>query len=409
MIPILFEHNATTFTSHGLGDLVEAISCATKMADTNEFELEMQYPMNGRLFNQLKVNRIIYARVANGDNMSFTVVPHIIPFQAFRIYALEKEMAGYVTVRAQHISYDLADVYVMNTGSGESGYYGTPAPHFRSTNPESILTLIRNKRISGTNNFTLSTDGAYTNTPSYEPVTAESPRSARSLLFDSSNSLIANYGGICCFNSFNIKFYATVPDIIAATIEYGDELVDFSQEQNISEMYTAILPYSIGRDWAYFNDDSYNGDDSIVYGSIINAPGTFDRQRIMPVDLTEYFNVDKNNPTDDKWSNLNYISFGGKNIYVPDINGVAARYVKNTDFGIPEINITLDYAHSNINVNLYDQVRIRFVKLGIETVSRVASVTYDVLNERNREIEIGRSKSSMWKYSNEEYSGKKKW
>ena len=409
MIPILFEHNATTFNNHGLGDLVDAIECVVKQVDTNEFELEMKYPITGRLYNELTVNRIIYAKVNNGNHTMFTIIPHTISYQAFRIYGFEREIAGYITVKAQHISYDLNDVYVMNSATTPSNYYGTPAPQFVSTTPEDIITFIQNKRISGTNNFTLSTAGDYTNPSSKEAVTSDGPRSARSLLFDSSNSLLANYGGTCSFDNFKLKFYESLNTDPVATIDYGDELIDLTQEQNISEMYTGFLPYCIAKDWVYFEDDTWHGVDSIVYGNVVYASGTFNRQRIIPVDLSEYFNVDRNNPTDNKWGNLDYITYGGNRIYVPAINDVAQRYAELNEFGVPDINITLDYSRGKNEIEIFDLIHIKFQKLGVAMTSRVVSVTYDVLNERNTEIEIGKSKSSTWRYSDNEYAGKKRW
>ena len=53
MIPVLFDHFETDFTTNGLGRLDEAISCTVKEVINSEYELEMQYPISGKLFQRM--------------------------------------------------------------------------------------------------------------------------------------------------------------------------------------------------------------------------------------------------------------------------------------------------------------------------------------------------------------------
>lgn len=412
MIPILFEHDATTFTDHGLGDLVDSISCIVKQSDTNEFELELKYPINGRLFSELKVNRIIYAKVNSLNNVSFGLVPRNISKQAFRIYSVEKEFAGYATVKAQHVSYDLSNVYFASTTDWPTDYYGTPITTSSMSSPNEIINLIQTKIISGTNNFNITCTGYGSGTWRNEYVTAREPRSVRSILFDTDNSLLANFGGICSFDSFNLKFYESPGNTIAATIEYGDDLIDLNQAYSISEMVTGILPYCIGKDFVYFEDDSYNGLESITFGQVVKAEGTFERENIIPVDLSEYFTVNRNDPRDPNWSNLYWEEYNGKYIYKPKIDSIAQQYADSMDLGVPDINLTLDHVNTTNPITLYDLVQIHYEKLGIDARARVVSTTFDALNERNIEIEVGKSKASRIYngalFFGNEYKGKKR-
>lgn len=395
MIPILFEHDAKVFTGHGLGDLIDAISCVVKQTDTNEFELEMKYPVDGYLFSELTENRIIYAKVNNNESKGI-YFGKSTEKQAFRIYAIEKEFAGYVDVKAQHISYDLNNVYLAPLTDWPTGYYGTPIIHVSASSPSDIIQWINNEDyiISGTNEFTITASGYGPGTWHDMYVTAYEPRSIRGLLFDSDNSLISNFGGVCSFDNYNIRFIKDLANNIAADIDYGDDLIDLTQEQNISEMITGILPYCIGKDPVYFDDDSYSGTESIIFGDIVYAEGTFERQKIVPVDLSSYFNVNKNDPMDSKWSNLIYEQFNGKYIYKPDINGIARQYAKTIELGVPDINITIDHANTINPISLYDLVRIRFKKLGIDINARVVTTEYDALREKNLQIEVGKSRAS---------------
>ena len=411
MIPILFEHNATTFTGHGLGDLVDAVECVVKQTDTNEFELEMKYPVDGKMFSELKVNRIIYAKVNNGNRTQYGLVHTTTEKQAFRIYALEKEFAGYVNVKAQHISYDLANVYIAGITDWPTGYYGKPITTMSASSPSQIFTMFQSPYIvAGTNNFNIQANGYSSETWRDEYVTVFEPRSIRSVLFDSSNSLTANFGGVCGYDNFNLMFYRSPTNTVTAVIDYGDDLIDLTQEQSISEMITGILPYHIGKDWVYFDDDSYSGTDSITFGNIIYAEGTFERQNIVPVDLSQYFNVNRNDPTDPKWSNLDWIQYRGKYIYVPAMDYIAGQYAKQMELGIPDVNITVEYTSDIANIALYDLVRINFKKLGIDVNARVTTTTFDVLSERTTSIEVGKSKASRLYTSmfGNEYSGKER-
>lgn len=429
MIPILFEHDAMTFEGHGLGDLVDAISCVVKQSDTNEFELEMQYPVTGRLFHELKVNRIIYAQVNNGNIKTFALVTSTISYQAFRIYGFEKTIDGTITVKAAHISYDLAHVYVMpgglTWGSEDEWWYhdhdaygppyGVPFGGGYVSSPNDLLKYFKKENIiSGENKFNIVINDSMSSGISNESFTIDEPRSIRSLLFDTDKSLTANFGGICGYNNFTLVFYGSPSNYIAANIDYGDSLIDLTQEENIGELVTGILPFYRGEDARWKVRDNYYGkSDSIVYGEVIRAEGTFERENIIPVDVSGEINSD--GLSNGGFSTIQD-SVTGKIIDVPNVDEYGRKWFKKNEIGVPEVNITLDYAYlaTNVflgrNIMLYDVIRVRFTKLGIDTTARVTSTTYDVLREQNTEIELGKSKAHGLYYSEynfgNEYRGK---
>ena len=394
MIPILFEHDATEFTGHGLGDLVDTISCIVKQNETNEFELELKYPVTGRLFSELTPNRIIYAKVNNNKNTAFTLSPQTLPYQAFRIYGYEKELAGYISIKAQHISYDLANVFIMpydKTYATRYNYYGKPydnaSGHVYS--PSSLITMINDSSylISGTNQFTISAETW--STIRNKAMSVMEPRSVRSLLFDSDNSLVANFGGICCYDNFKLRFYSGPGNQISTTIEYGDDLIDFQQEHNIAEMVTGIIPYYMGKDPRYEDDSEWGGPDSIIYGQPIYAEGTFEHPVVVPVDVSS--DISRDGKSGGGYD-TEYDSVTGKMIYIPEVDTYGQRVAQNSELGVPEVSISLDYAHIHGDIKLYDIVRVYFKKLGIDVKAMVSSTSYDSLAERTTSVEIGRSK-----------------
>ena len=99
MIPVLFPANATTYFTQGLGALTDTISCTVTEELNGEYELEMQYPLDGIHFEEITDRCIIYAIPS----------PYRDP-QPFRIYRITKPLNGIVTIYARHISYDLSGV-----------------------------------------------------------------------------------------------------------------------------------------------------------------------------------------------------------------------------------------------------------------------------------------------------------
>ena len=96
MIPRLYEHNETSFTTFGIGSLKDATSCEVTEQKNGTYELVLKYPLKGSLFSEIQKERIIYAQVNDSKSL-----------QAFRIYRITAPISGIITVYAQHISYDL--------------------------------------------------------------------------------------------------------------------------------------------------------------------------------------------------------------------------------------------------------------------------------------------------------------
>ena len=101
MKPILFPSDATTFTTQGLGALTDTLSCTVTEERNGQYELVLQYPITGIHFEDIQDRCLIYAIPS----------PHRSA-QPFRIYRIDSPINGIITVRAQHISYDLSGIPV---------------------------------------------------------------------------------------------------------------------------------------------------------------------------------------------------------------------------------------------------------------------------------------------------------
>lgn len=356
MIPILFEYNATTFTTHGIGDLVDCLECKVIQNAEGEFEMSFTYPRTGELMNELTIGRLIYAK-AN---------PWQDP-QIFRIYGYEKEIAGIITVNCQHISYDLANIPVKTFKSAASATENTVLANMKS-NCVAITGLNISK-------FTLysNVSGTAQTTKGYYEL--ESPSNARAVILDGDDSIKGCFGGDLVFNNYTVQLLSTGGADRGVVIEYGVDLMDLQQEENISEMYTGVLPY-----FTYTQDNDDNTQ-MVAYGSVqYSSKGTYRSHRVMPLDLTSYFpnQAEHTAPS------------------AAQLNAKAVEWMNKEDgFGEPEVNLTLSYAQLNQDVRLHDAVTVRFVKMGIDTKAKVSSYTYDVLNERMEEVEVGKAKPSI--------------
>lgn len=357
MIPILFEHDATTFDTHGLGDLIDCIKCETTCNADGEYELQLQYPVSAPMFSELKINRIVYAK-ANDYH----------PWQAFRIYGYEKEIKGIMTINCQHISYDLHCIPTREI---------LKIANIQSCND--ALILAKNMAFIQCP-FTFYTD--ITRLPHMEDhiFKSETPTSIRALLLDGDESIRGCWGGDLVFDNYDVYLMQMAGEDRGVTLDYGVDIVDLDQEENISEMITGVLPYFR---YSIANEDSSTEDygesnNFIAYGNIQYISGNFDRQNIFALDLTDQF------PNQEQ------------NTYPPAsaLNAKALEWIQESDVGHPVISLTVNYATLGQDVRLHDAITVRFPKMGIDVKSKVTSYKYDVLAERPTEIEIGKTKAS---------------
>ena len=101
MKPRLYPENETNFESNGLGPLSDALTCTVEENRNGAFELSMEYPVTGVLFDELKHGSIIFAPPNDSSEP-----------QPFRVYGKSTPLSGVVTVRAKHISYQLSHIPV---------------------------------------------------------------------------------------------------------------------------------------------------------------------------------------------------------------------------------------------------------------------------------------------------------
>lgn len=236
---------ARAFDTNGLGALTNTLSCEVSEERNGEYELTMEYPMNGVHFDELALRKIIFAKPNATDGP-----------QAFRIYFISAEINGVVTINARHITYDLS---------------GIPVVPFTATSAGAACSgLMSNAQVS--NPFSIGTQIG-----TIADFKVDVPSSVRSWFGGKEGSLIDVYGGEWHYDNYTATLKASRGQNRGVVIRYGKNLIDFEQEKNCEEVWTGVLPY-----WA-------DEEGTVVRANIINIEGSFDYRRILCLDLSQDF------------------------------------------------------------------------------------------------------------------------
>lgn len=337
MKPILFPSTATEFKTQGLGVLTDAISCTVTEERNGAFELTMQYPDTGVHFDEITDRCIIYAIPS----------PYRAP-QPFRIYRITRPMNGVIMVYAQHITYDLS---------------GVPLNPFTAINaPDALSKLSLNAAVNSPFVF-------WTDKSTVASFSVSTPSSTRSVLGGSSGSILDVYGGEYEWDGFTVRLYGHRGYDNGVVISYGKNLTDIEQDRNISNVATGIYPYWTNAEGALVTCDP----------KIVNAPGTYDFTRVVPVDFSNDFETQ---PTP------------------AQLRARAEKYVEDNKIGIPKTSITASFVQLEQfpeyedlalleKCDLCDTVTIRYPRLGVEAEAEIVKIETDVLLERYKSVEIG--------------------
>lgn len=348
MTPILFSENTISFNTNGLGNLSEALTCNVTEELNGIYELEMTYPVTGRLFSQIVTSAIIYAEPY--ENASY---------QAFRIYRISKPMDGRISIYARHISYQTNWIPVMPFNySSLADCFAKLKANSASTNP---FTLWTNKTVATGHSFDI-------------------PQSFRACLGGSQGSVLQMYGGDYEWDNWTIKLWLRRGADNGVRIAYGKNLIDAKQEANIENTYTGVCPY--------WTDEETGTVVTLPEKYILAATASaYPFERIKTVDFSTDFDTQ---PT------------------VAQLRARTNQYITANDIGYPNISIDVNFValwqseeYKDIapleQVQLGDTVTVDIERLGISMQSRVVEYTYDVLKGRYKSVTIGDAKSSFAK------------
>lgn len=348
----LFESTATSFQTNGLGGLSEALKCEVVEERNGSFELEMEYHISGKRYSDLKLRRIIVAKPN----------PYSNP-QPFRIYDISKPINGLVTIKAEHISYDM------------SGY---PVGPFSVSDVKAAISNAQSNAIVS-HSFKLSTDMSASG-----EFTILKPVSMRSLLGGSSESILESYGGDgeYEFDGFNVILHQNRGANRGVTIRYGKNMTDLKQEENCSNVYTAVYPFWYSDEWGMIE----------LPEKTLKTAGTYDYTRILPLDLSNdwenSYEWDDQYPSED------------------EIRELAQNYIDKNNMGVPIVSLTVSFEQLSQTkeyemmalletVRLCDTINVEFPLLGVSATSKCIKTTYNAITNKYISIELGESQSTL--------------
>lgn len=342
MIPILYAANETDFTTYGIGALRDTTSCIVTEQYNGEFEMIMQYPITGKLYEELAAERIIKAKAWDVRDP-----------QLFRIYRISRPLRGIVTIYAQHISYDLAGIALAPfsgsyTAAGAMAYMFTGTPY----------TGISDK--SGT-----------------KTVKTIEPKSVRAMLGGSEGSLLDLWGGEYTFDNFTVKLNVHRGSDKGVVIEYGKNLTELTADNDLTEVYTQLQPYA-----RYTDADNV---ERVVTAPAISITSVISRTKTLIRDFTDALQLDQ-----------------GVVPTAAQITAAANSWLSDNTLGYETPSITVSFEpakggadYPTVGLELGDTVTIRYTKLGVDVKARIVETEYDTLAERYKKMTIGKPRANM--------------
>ena len=348
MIPVLYEYDATSFATLGIGSLSECTSCEATEERNGRYELTLKYPMDGHLFAELKEERIVRVR-ANDSQRGI---------QAFRIYRISKPMNGTVTVYAQHISYDLAAIAVKPFS-------------LTSRTPYQVMQALIAASLT-TNPFS-----CYSDVSNQIDLSSETPLSIRAALGAEENSMLSQVDGEFEWDNLTIRFLASRGSDSGVTVEYGKNMTKLNSEGDTTSAYTHLMPF------ATYEDASGVSHTVTLTEGVLAIPTTLSGKKTLIHDFSDEF---KEEATKDEAA----------------LRRIAQAYLAENPLGVAVPTTTVSFeplwksAGGPVEkINLCDTLTVRFPKLGVDAKAKVVKVVYDCLLEKPKSVTIGELKANL--------------
>lgn len=352
--PILYKSNETDFFAMGLGPI--QMSKATVTQERNGiFIFEGEILTDSPLFPLVLENYIIKA---DAD--------HLLKDQRFRIKRIVPNHSGKAQIYAEHVSYLSRELTIK--------------PEVNITGSAQVALSQWKASIVESNPFVVSSDITTSASTKWRIDKVENPMMA---LGGVEGSILDRWGGEYLFDNYHISLLKKRGKTATNILAYGRNITDFEQERNILSTYTSIAPYAI-----YTNDREkeiiVTVDGFVVDSEHVNK---FPNRVTKPIDFSSEFGSDEI-PTKARLTTL------------------AQQYIKDNEIGVPTTSIkisfldlsqTADYADYAFleQVNLCDDVRVHYPKLGVNTIAKVVRVVWNCLTESYDEIEIGQKRMSL--------------
>lgn len=335
MKPILYSTitEGTVPTHYGVGVLSDCLSCRVKEQLNNEYELEMEFAANGAHASEIIPTAFLKAKPNYTDDP-----------QLFQIYKVGKNINGRFTVNARHSSYLLSDK-VITSGTAAS----CAAACLLLTGQAGNFTITTDKSVNAAFNIS-------------------EPSSVKSWFGGKQGSILDIYGpGEWKYDNFTAEFKAARGQNRGVTIRYGKNLTQLSQEIDMTNLVSAIIPY-------------YKAQDGTITSGAAVSTGLTGITRELAVDFSPSVDPESATPIATQLAALasDYIS---KNNFLTFKNSIKLNFVQ-----LKELSERVD---------LGDTVSIYFEPLNIAVTAKCIETVWDVIEERYISTSFGDASANI--------------
>ncbi|MGM0124678.1 hypothetical protein IGI37_002072 [Enterococcus sp. AZ194] len=358
MTPIIYEPRETDFAHNGLGFLADTTRCDVTEEANGKYELELEYPLMSRFSDYFENGYQIKAKPNDQEE-----------YHVFEIKNTYKDtINNSILIYAQSRTYKL--------GNREVQYV-----KIDSSNGTEAMSAITNGMDEGSD-IKLYSDITTTSSTTFEA------RNVLNCIVGEQGSLLQYWGGEIKREPFKLSLLRRRGRDNLGTVRYGKDLQGLKIKIDYESITTKVLPYA---------DLQSEGDGTTkrIYGSPVlsDLVKNYPDVRARHIQFTEEQGVKD----------------------LASLNKVASKYFKSINPGSdkPKISIELEIEKLTDseeakefakikNYGLFDTFSVYHSLYDIEIDTKITSVVYDSLNEKNKQITAGDARIAFYQQQNYE-------
>lgn len=345
---ILYEEGTTNFTRNGLGYINDVLSAKVVDELNGEYSLTFEYPTLGVMSDELLEGRIVKCNVSDGTQQCF-IIKNIV------------KTYDKMTITCSHLFYllldDLAeDIYPQNL---------SPKPFL-----DWILTRANYQLpFQTTSDVSIQRTGRYVRRNLVDVILGEEK-----------NSMVNLFGIEIKRNNFNIALNSRIGADRGEKLIYGKNITGINITTDANSVYTRIMP--VGYDGLLLPEKYIDADNIEDYPYPKIGIFEFSDIRYDPDDETAYHDIN------DAYEALR--------------NAVEELY--DNGVNLPKVNIKIDWLELSKTEEYKQYSTLERVELGdtihaeifgLNYTTRVIKTTYNPLNDRVEQFEIGTFQPSI--------------
>lgn len=339
-------------SNNGIGILTKCILANVQEELNGQFSLEIKYPINAYLSDEIKSGRIITCEVGYGDR------------QAFRIYKTNKTLDE-ITIYANHIFYDLTDnmledVYPKRLDANQFINWILSHSQYKTN-------------FKGNGNISNVATARYIRT-----------NIVKAIMGDEENSTLKLFSAEIERNNYNISILRRRGYDRGVSIRYARNINGISFDEDNSTIATRIMP------------KGYDGillPEKYVDSPIINK---YPHPIIREIEYSDIKLKDDNSGDNEGFETLEQCYEEMRRRVQQEFENGLDKPTISADVDFVELSKTIEYREYKDLEKVYlgDTIKIYLEKLGVDVRERVISTTYDVLADRFTNIQLGKLTSN---------------